>query len=328
MKKTLLKLFLALTLIAIAALTYGYIQIQHYLHEPGPAELQTTLLIEPGTSSTAIATQLAETGVIEQPQLFRWLAIVNGQHDTFQAGEYAFEPGISPSQVMEKLSHGDIVIHQVTVPEGFTSARIVELINDTKDLEGLLTNIPREGSLLPESYRYTRGETKQAVLARMEEAMRKTLVELWPNRQDNLPVATPEEAVILASIVEKETGIPAERPDVAAVYINRLRKGMLLQADPTVAYGRYGGQYADKPISRSDLKADTPYNTYLHAGLPPTPICNPGRASLEAVLKPSQSTALYFVADGKGGHIFANTLDEHNRNVAAYRRWQRETGAR
>jgi len=322
----LFSLFLSLIVLLVAAgyvwLTGVYAQQKNTLTAP----VETT--ITPGTSGQEIAALLADENIIQHPEIFRLLAKLRGEGHRFQAGEYAFEAALSPLQVIAKLRDGDIIVRQVTLPEGKTNAEIIALINAAPELAGTLTAAPAEGSLLPNTYRYQKGETRQSILSRMRTAQQNALEALWPKRATNLPIRTPQEALILASIVEKETGLSSERQHVAGLYLNRLRKGMLLQADPTVAYGVYGGQYANKPLRRSHLKKDTPYNTYLHTGLPPTPICNPGKAAIAAVLNPATHDDYYMVARGDGGHFFAQTHRQHLANVAKYRQWQRENGLR
>lgn len=225
------------------------------------------------------------------------------------------------------LAAGRTVVRRLTVPEGFTTFQVVALVEGAEGLEGEVGDIPGEGELLPETFFYSWGDTRRQMIARARRAMSEALAELWPKRAPDLPLRSPAEAVVLASIVEKETAIGEERPQVAAVFINRLRRGMRLQADPTVIYGLTGGRSVlDRPLSRADLETAHPWNTYVIAGLPPTPIANPGRASLQAVLRPASSDDLYFVADGTGRHLFAATLAEHNRNVARLREIERARG--
>lgn len=228
-------------------------------------------------------------------------------------------------EVMDKLERGDTLVRRLTVPEGLTSREVAALLEQAEGLVGSMTEVPEEGSLLPETYHYSHGDSREGLIARMSEALDETLEALWRSRAGDLPLASPREALILASIVEKETGVPQERPLVASVFVNRLRKGMRLQSDPTVAYGlTLGGQPLDRPLTKKDLAQSTPYNTYLIQGLPPGPIASAGKAALEAVLAPADTELLYFVADGSGGHAFARSLEEHNRNVASWRRIQKQ----
>ena len=290
---------------------------------PGPLTAETTVVIEPGAGLAEVTQRLADAGVIADRLLFRIGVRVLGDARGLRAGEYAFGPGTSMRSVVASLAAGRTLDRRLTIPEGVTSAAIVELINAAPALSGTLDGVPAEGSLLPETYHYSYGDRRAELIARMQEAMARTVAELWPKRAAGLPLVSAQQAVILASIVEKETGIDAERPRVAAVFINRLKRGMPLQADPTIAYGlALEGAAPGRPLTRADLARRSPYNTYLQRGLPPGPIANPGRASLEAVLNPADTDELYFVADGSGGHAFARTLEEHNRNVAKWRRRQ------
>jgi UPF0755 protein len=229
------------------------------------------------------------------------------------------------ARVLGDIRAGRVVRHQVTIPEGATSDMVIEILGREEALSGEAAT-PPEGAILPETYDFQRGEDRAAVLQRMMDARDKLLATLWSKRQPNLPISTPEEAVILASIVEKETGVASERPQVASIFVNRLRKGMRLESDPTIIYGITKGRPLGRRIFLSELQAPTPYNTYAIDGLPPTPIANPGRASLAAVLDPPQTDYLFFVADGSGGHAFAATYEEHVRNVEKWRAWRARTG--
>ncbi len=309
--------------IIILLLATGYWWVEQYMRTSGPLTVDTTIIIEPGSSSKDIANLLAAAEVIEYPDIFRWVAILRNQHHRFQAGEYLLPAFITPQEVMAKLVKGDVITHKITIAEGKTSAEIIALLNAEPLLTGNITIPVTEGRLLPETYHFTRGETRNNLLRRMAKAQDELLAKYWPTRQDNLPFSTAREAIILASIVEKEAALPQERRRIAAVYVNRLRKSMMLQADPTVAYGLYAGRSDAPALTYADLKKDTPFNTYTRAGLPPTPICNPGAASIIAVLNPIISDELYFVATGDGGHYFASTHKQHLRNVAKYRQWQR-----
>lgn len=300
-----------------------YFVYQEY-HRSSPLSEDTTVLIEKGSSTLRIATLLEEQGVVSSALVFRVATYAMQAHHRLQAGEYVFPAHVSMKSVIEMLVSGDVVQHMLTVPEGLMSFQILELLKNEPLLTGELPEMVAEGSLLPESYRFSRGDTRADVLLRMQKAMDATLAELWAARDSSVPLASPEEAVILASIVEKETGIAAERKRVAAVFVNRLRIGMALQTDPTVIYAlTQGKKELGRPLLRKDLKTESPYNTYLYVGLPPTPIANPGRESIEAVLHPLQTKELFFVADGTGGHVFSETLKGHNRNVANWRAIQK-----
>lgn len=311
---------------AAAALAAGGVIVWGYtaFTNPGALASDTRVLIARGAGLRAIAATLAEAGVIRHPLLFVAMTKWGGRHDDLKAGEYRFPPLVSPAEVLATIRAGRVVIRKLTIPEGLASARVVELLATADGLTGARAAPPREGSLLPETYDYVWGDTRAGLLRRMAAAQKTTLETLWRARQSGLPLASPREAVILASIVEKETGAETERALVAAVFLNRLRRGMRLQSDPTVVYALTGGKGPlARNLSRIDLAIDHPYNTYRVKGLPPGPITNPGTAAIAAALNPAESAALYFVADGKGGHAFAKTLREHNRNVARWRRLRR-----
>lgn len=301
---------------------WGY----HQFGAEGPLEAGATVVIPKGLGVEAIARQLGASGVVREPLVLSLAARLSRRAQSLKAGEYEFPAQVSPRAVLAMLEAGRTVVRRVTVPEGWTTGQVMTLLTDAPSLEGALAERPGEGTLLPETYYYSYGDSRIGLLRRMEGAMRQALDELWPQRAADLPYRTPFEALILASIVEKETGIEAERPRVAAVFINRLRRGMRLDADPTVIYAlTRGAQALDRKLSHTDLAIEDPYNTYRHAGLPPGPIACPGRASLAAALNPADTKDLYFVADGSGGHAFAETLDEHNRNVARLRRLENAT---
>jgi UPF0755 protein len=286
---------------------------------PGPTGEPKTIIVEQGASVGRVAAQLEREGAIRgSARIFRGLARVLGSSDPVQAGEFEIPAGASAAAVLDLLQHGRPVQRLVTVPEGMPSVLVHERLMQVPFLTGDVA-VPAEGSVLPSSYSYRRGESRAAVLARMQQAMATELARLWAQRSPNTVVSTPQEAVTFASIVEKETGKPAERPTIAGVYSNRLRRGMRLDADPTIIYPITQGRPLGRPIRRSEIDAVNGYNTYTRAGLPIGPIANPGRESIAAVLNPAATDALYFVADGTGGHIFANTLDEHNRNHARWR---------
>ncbi|MFV2035241.1 MAG: endolytic transglycosylase MltG, partial [Halocynthiibacter sp.] len=285
---------------------------------------QEELLSEAVTEYDAATAELERQGVIDDANIFVVGVIVNGKKGAMKAGEYAIPAGASMARVMAILSEGKAIQFKVTIAEGLTSAQVVEILNAREDLTGAIKKIPEEGSLLPETYSYPRRTPRQEIINQMMRAQATVLEDLWASRAPGLPLKTPREAVILASIVEKETGKSGERRQVASVFVNRLKRNMRLQSDPTIIYGITGGKaLLDRPIFQSDIDKPTPYNTYQINGLPPTPIANPGRAALEATLDPASTNYLFFVADGTGGHAFAVTLAEHTSNVARWRQIER-----
>lgn len=315
-----MRLLLVLGLMVLAAVAGGGYWLFEAYRQPGPLAVETTVVIEPGARGAAIAQQLADEGVIANALAFRLGTRLAGIGGALQAGEYMFPPGISPAAVAQALTAGAVRIHRLTLPEGLTSKQVIRLLHEVDALAGDVDGVPPEGSLLPETYHFTRGDRREAMIARMSDAMARVVAELWEQRAPDLPLASPEEALILASIVEKEAALAEERPRIAAVFINRLRRGMPLQADPTVIYAvSEGDGTLSRPLTRADLRTPSPYNTYTVNGLPPGPIANPGEASIRAVLNPADTEELFFVADGSGGHAFARTLAEHNRNVARWR---------
>lgn len=288
---------------------------------PGPAGPKggaNTVILRPGAHLTEIATTLERGHAVSSAPVFMAFAQLTGAARRLKAGEYAFPSRTSMAGVIAQIRRGEVVIHRITIPEGLTSQQAIDILMASDVLTGAAP-IPPEGSILPETYDVTRGEDRSAVLQRMMDARDELLRTLWAQRRDDLPYASPEQAVTLASIVEKETGLPEERPRVAAVFVNRLERGMKLESDPTVVYGLTGGPPLGHLIRQSELATPTPYNTYLSTGLPPTPICNPGRASLAAALDPPRTDELYFVANGSGGHTFSATLEQHEQNVARWR---------
>ncbi len=311
-----------LALLGVAWVIFSFVS-------PGPSAARgggTTVVLPPGAHLQQISEALEQAGVIRSSGLFAAIAQVTGASRHLRAGEYRFRSRASMSAVMDQIRHGRVVRHFVTVPEGMTSEMVVDILMRNPVLTGAVP-APPEGTVLPETYEVRRGEDRAAVLQRMMDARDRLLASLWAQRRQTLPFATPGEAVIMASIVEKETGVSDERPHVAGVFINRLRQGIPLASDPTIIYGISHGRPLGRGIRRSELTAPGPYNSYLTAGLPPTPICNPGRASLAAVLDPMATNDLYFVANGTGGHAFAADLRTHEANVARWRQIERERAA-
>ncbi|ESX14021.1 endolytic transglycosylase MltG [Mesorhizobium sp. M0179] len=296
-------------------------------NEPGPSVAGDTFLVKPNTGVQDIADQLERRGLISDARIFRIAVRVYGNDSALKAGEYEIKPRASMRDIMELLKSGKSVMYSLTIPEGLTVEQALQRIAEQDALTGDMPAAkPAEGSLATDTLRFTRGATRQQMVDKLLADQKKLVDEVWQRRAPDLPLANVDDFVTLASIVEKETGRGDERSRVAAVFLNRLAKGMRLQSDPTIIYGLFGGKGkpADRPIYQSDIQKQTPYNTYLINGLPPTPIANPGRAALEAVANPSKTDDLYFVADGTGGHVFATTLAEHNENVARYRALQKK----
>ena len=293
---------------------------------PGPKAGPQTITIEEGSGLGSVARKLEKAGAIPgTAKTYYVMARIFGSHDPIQAGEFAIPKGIGGAAILDLLQHGRPVQRLITVTEGMPSIIVEEKLAANPYLVGQAPEIS-EGSVLPDSYGYQRGEARAALVVRMQKAMTKTVADLWPKRTTDCPVETPEQAVTLASIVEKETGKAAERPMIAGVYCNRLRIGMKLDADPTVIYPVTKGKPLGRRILKSELNAQNGYNTYRMPGLPAGPIANPGKASIEAVLHPAQTKALYFVADGTGGHVFADTLAQHQANVAKWYALRRQRG--
>lgn len=316
--------FLSLIFLSIAAAAIaGGWSINHYLSSGILSEAKL-VIINKGQGVSSIAAKLEQEGVISNAFIFKVFARFG---KSLKAGEYEFPAKISMAEVVTMMQDGRVYGRKITIPEGYTSYQIVKLLNAREDLEGTIDIIPKEGSLMPNTYHFVSGEKPSDIIMRMEESMQEAIDKLWPERSKSLPLKTKKEALVLASIVEKETGVAGERAKVAGVFINRLEKGIPLQTDPTVIYALTKGKIQDKgkgPLGRrllkKDLKVESPYNTYLNAGLPPGPIANPGYESIKATLNPEKHDYLYFVADGTGGHVFAKTLKEHNRNVANWRK--------
>ncbi len=311
--------FTILIVLAVVAGTTVIVGKQRF-EAPGPLQSDKIVNIPRGYGLRDIADLLMREGVIDQPWTFVAGVIARKARDELKSGEYQFAKQASLRDVVDTIIEGKVVQHQLTIPEGLTSEQIVQRLLDNDTLSGNIRELPREGSLLPETYRFTRGTTREQMISRMQQAERKALEEIWEHRNPDLPLKTPEQLVTLASIVEKETGRPEERSRVAAVFINRLKQRMKLQSDPTIIYGLVGGKGSlGRPILKSEIEQPTPYNTYVIEGLPPGPIANPGRASLEAAANPARTKEIFFVADGTGGHVFAETLDQHQKNVAHLR---------
>ncbi len=312
--------FFGLLLILIVTGVGAFFAEQFNFFRPGPSTHDTIVLIHPHEASAAIAGELQRDGVIDNALLFRLGVRVRNQQSALKAGEYAIPAGASMADVTGVLVSGKSIQHKLTAAEGLTSQMIYDIVaHDPVLEEDKPIAVPAEGTLLPETYLFVRGTSRLDILLEMRDAQRKLMATLWPARASNLPFKTRQEAIILASIVEKETALPEERRHIAAVFVNRLRIGMKIQSDPTIIYGITKGYPLGRGIRESELQRATPYNTYAITGLPPAPICNPGKDSIAAVLNPEQSNDLYFVANGKGGHVFSATVQDQNRNVAIWR---------
>ena len=311
------KVFLAAVLFVVIAV----LQIRKWAVESGPLSDSVTVVVPRGANSGSVARVLDESGVIDKPWLFRVIGRLNGLDKKIRAGEYEFEPGVSLTGALRKVTSGKVYYRKITFAEGMTTAQFLALVDENPVLAGELSEPAKEGELLPETYSFTYGDSKNSIVVRAKQAMAEVLSEQWENRAAGLPLKSPQELLILASVVEKETGIAHERPQVASVFVNRLKKGMKLQTDPTVIYAlTEGKQELGRPLLRKDLKIDSPYNTYKYYGLPPAPICNPGTEAIKAAARPADTDFLYFVANGDGGHNFAISLTEHNRNVKTWRK--------
>ena len=291
----------------------------------GPLAEDKIVNIPRGLGIRDIADLLVREGVIDQPWTFVGGVIVLKARDELKFGEYQFPKQASLHDVISTIVEGKVVLHQISVPEGLTSEQIVQRLLDMDILNGNIREVPREGSLLPESYKFTRGTPREQVIQRMQQGQRRVLQEIWDHRMADLPLKSPEQLVTLASIIEKETSRPEERTRVAAVFVNRLKQRIKLQSDPTIIYGLVGGKGTlGRPIMESEIRQPTPYNTYVIEGLPPGPIANPGRASLEAAANPARTKEIFFVADGTGGHAFAENYDQHQKNVERLRAIERQ----
>ncbi|MDV3456254.1 endolytic transglycosylase MltG [Sphingomonas sp. HF-S4] len=309
-------------LLLVVAAGFGVLQLWA---GSGPSRANMTVLVPQGASLSQAAAELEKAGAIRSAGQFVLLSRLLGGGKSIKAGEYRVPAGLSQSDLLKMLQGGQTLQRFVRVPEGTPSIVVYETLMKAPQLDGPVS-VPAEGSVLPDSYAYNRGDTRQAVLDRMQKAMDAYLAKAWERRKPGIAVQTPQEALTLAAIVEKETSKPEERRTVAAVYSNRLRTGMMLQADPTIIYPITKGKPLGRRILQSELRAKNAYNTYAMTGLPAGPIANPGKESIDAVLDPAQSSALYFVADGTGGHVFADTLEQHNANVQKWYALRRARG--
>jgi UPF0755 protein len=318
-----LSLMIFVAIVGIGVFWYGKTEFEGR----GPLDQTVDFMVREGAALKQIAAGLERQGIIANQRIFTLGAQSMLGDDTLKAGEYEIKARSSMLEIIQLMRSGKSILHSFTVPEGQTVQQVFDRLRADEMLQGdLPAEMPPEGALLPETYKYSRGTTRAEIVEQMAKAQTRTLEQVWARRSPDLPLASPEELVILASIVEKETARADERPRVASVFINRLNRGIRLQSDPTIIYGLFGGagKPSDRPIYKSDIDKPTPYNTYVINGLPPTPIANPGREAMEAVANPSRTNDLYFVADGTGGHAFAETLDEHNSNVARWRRLESE----
>jgi UPF0755 protein len=320
-------LFVIFALAGLTALGVAAFGYEQYIGA-GPLPAPKVVEVRKGLRTPDIAADLESAGVISDAKVFTAAAYLTGSRGRLKAGEYQFTAGMSMRDVLGLIVQGKSIVYKLTIPEGWTTEQALERVRDNEILTGELTLSPPEGGIFPDTYVFKRGATRDTVVRDMMDAQKKLIDDLWEKRAPDLVVKSVNEAVTLASIVEKETGIPEERPRVAAVFINRLKQRMRLQSDPTIIYGLVGGKgKLDRPLTKQDIAAKTPYNTYRIDGLPPGPIANPGRAALKAVLTPAVTSELYFVADGSGGHAFAETLADHRKNVAKWRAVERERNA-
>ena len=324
--------FLVLLIAAVVALA-----LRANFETPGPLAHATVAVIPKGEGVNEIASRLEREGIVSDRRLFManylterlYSSLTEGKAIQLKAGEFEIRRQASLRQVLETLIEGKAILYRITIPEGLTSAQIVERVRAEPNLQGEVQNLPAEGTLLPDTYKFSRGMPRQELVDRMRTEQQRFLATVWEKRQKDLPVQTPDQALVLASIIEKETGRADERERVAGVFVNRLKARMRLQSDPTIVYGLVAGQGSlGRGITRADIDTKTPYNTYQIDGLPPAPICNPGRPAIEATLNPAKTSDLYFVADGTGGHTFSPTLKDHNSAVQVWRRFEREMKAK
>ena len=333
--KALVFLLIFILILGGAAAGAGYVWLTNEIAKPGPSQTVQTFEVKPGEGLISIAARLEQEGLITDASLLRVASRLEQTTGQAKVGEYEIEAGLSIAETLERLVEGKVIQHRITVPEGLTVAQAFRVVAANEILTGDMPEaVPPEGSLLPDTYFFSRGTTRQSIVEQMQKAQQDLLAELWPERQEGLPLAGPYEAVILASVVEKETGLASERGQIAGLFVGRLKRGMRLQSDPTIIYGESGGEPLRdrrgnrRGIRRSEIDRVTDWNTYQIDGLPKTPIANPGRDSIAAVLQPESTEYVFFVADGTGGHKFARTNAEHERNVAAYRAYEREELAR
>lgn len=334
--KAIISIICTLAILGLATLAGGYVWLQNEISKPGPSVAPQVFVVNSGEGLGQIARRLEADGLVRDNRVVRAAARLDEANSSIKAGEYELEPGLSVSQTLARLVEGKAIQYKITIPEGRTVAQALRLIEANDLLTGdMPEELPPEGSLLPDTYFFGRGMTRKGFIAQLTNAQDDLLAELWPKRQEGLPFDTPEDAVILASIVEKETGRQNEQPEVAGLFVGRLKRGMRLQSDPTIIYAVSRGEPLRnertgkrRRIRRSEIDAVNDWNTYQIDGLPKTPICNPGRNAIAAVLGPPSTDYVFFVADGKGGHLFAKTNAEHERNVALYRKYEREELAR
>ncbi len=317
--RNLLIAFLGVFAVVAAVFAWSAYQFNSPVNEAENSR-ETIVYLAPGMTLGGVVKTLGDAGLVARPMVFEWGVRLSGAGRKLKSGEYALSSAMSARQIMNVLVAGNTVLHAITIPEGLTTSEIFAILMSDERLSGDLPAQVGEGALLPETYKYQRGDSRSELLDRMENAMSEAVSRLWSSRKPELPLGSLTEAVILASIIEKETAAPEERARIAGVFVNRLRRGMRLQSDPTVVYALTSGKGTlGRALTFDDLRVDSPFNTYQVKGLPPGPIANPGLAALEAAVQPDDTDALYFVADGKGGHAFAKSLNEHHKNV---RRWR------
>lgn len=324
---------LTLVVVALAVVAGAGLLLHHEIDRPGPLEVTRAVAIPKGTSRNDMADRLAAEGVIKNSWTFIVASLISESYgerkgQMLKYGDYEFKKGASIREVLETILDGKAVLAKLSIPEGLTSLQIIERVKADPNLTGEVAQVPPEGALFPDTYRYSKGMARQELIDQMLVKQKEVLAALWEKRQEGLPITTPEQALVLASIVEKETGRADERERVAAVFVNRLRKNMRLESDPTILYGLFGGSVQwGKPILKSEIETKNAHNTYQIKGLPPTPICNPGRATIEATLNPAKTSDVYFVADGTGGHIFSDNLKDHNAAVQKWRKVEKDIRA-